>query len=277
MNTDFWAERCLFQDCKILANNGSGAAFWANNWTTLIDCVADGCATKNRSVVYGGTANKVRMMDCVVRGSNAGSAVIDGHASMLFTRCVFTNNDVALLSKAVADTFRNCLFAGNAQPVNVPDSTCENCTFAGNPAGGLYIDNASRRPVFVNCVSAANGNDANISFASGVDASGIVLTNCCIQGATAEVLARDPTGASFSPRTPRFIDAAGGNYRLAANSPLREAGLPLGWMVPGSTDLDGNPRLVSLRGKPFVPDALPDIGCYECQTRKALGTTLIMQ
>ena len=276
MNGDFWAERCLFQDCQILANNGSGAAFWANNWTTLIDCVVDGCATKNRSVIYCGAAGKLRMEDSVVRGTRAGSAVIDGQASVLFTRCAFTNNNVALLSKAVADTFRNCLFSGNAQPLNVYDSACENCTFAGNPAGGLSIDAASRRPVFVNCVSAANGDGANLVFASGVDASGVVLTNCCIEGAAADVLARDPTGASFA-RAPRFVGAAAGDYRPSIKSPLREAALPLGWMVPGSTDLDGSPRLVSLRGKPFAPGALPDIGCYECQERKALGTVVFMR
>ena len=72
-----------------------------------------------------------------------------------------------------------------------------------------------------------------------------------------------------------FANAAAGDYRPSVKSPLREAALPLGWMVPGSTDLDGSPRLVSLRGKPFAPDALPDIGCYECQERKALGTVLL--
>ena len=48
-------------------------------------------------------------------------------------------------------------------------------------------------------------------------------------------------------------------------------------MVDGATDLDGQARLTDRFGKPFAPGALPDIGCYECQERKALGTVVFMR
>ncbi len=56
---------------------------------------------------------------------------------------------------------------------------------------------------------------------------------------------------------PGFVDAAGGNYRLAAGSPLIDAGDPAGLQAgESSTDLDGNPRIVG---------AAHDVGAYEVQ------------
>ncbi len=52
---------------------------------------------------------------------------------------------------------------------------------------------------------------------------------------------------------PLFVDAAGGNFRLTANSPCRDAGLYQEWMA-GATDLDGRNRVVG---------GGVDIGAYE--------------
>ena len=64
-------------------------------------------------------------------------------------------------------------------------------------------------------------------------------------------------------KNPRFVDAANGDYRPKSNSPLRDAGRSLAWMTEEAVDLEGNPRCLAKDGKPY-PDALPDIGCYEC-------------
>jgi len=56
---------------------------------------------------------------------------------------------------------------------------------------------------------------------------------------------------------PGFVDPSGGNYRLAAGSPLIDAGDPAGLAAgESSTDLDGNPRIVG---------AAHDVGAYEFQ------------
>jgi hypothetical protein len=85
------------------------------------------------------------------------------------------------------------------------------------------------------------------------------------------------TASGLVTRSPRFVNAAAGNCRLAVNSQLREKGVLLDWMVPGATDLDGNPRVANLSGRAFAPGALPDIGCFECQERVASGTTVMVR
>jgi hypothetical protein len=56
---------------------------------------------------------------------------------------------------------------------------------------------------------------------------------------------------------PAFVDPSSGNYRLAAGSPLIDAGDPAGLAAgESSTDLDGNPRIVG---------AAHDVGAYEVQ------------
>lgn len=41
--------------------------------------------------------------------------------------------------------------------------------------------------------------------------------------------------------------------------------------MKGSLDLGGNPRIVNLKGVAYVPDALPDLGCFECVERAPIG------
>ena len=159
---------------------------------------------------------------------------------------------------------RQCLIAGNTANENVvldwnSSSRFENCTIIQKnfrvKGSGDYGTN-----VLVNCILpdaaiANSGNYANIitnslvkSVSGGTQDSGVIIGN------------------------PKFVDEANGDYRLAATSPCREKGIVLDWMAD-ATDLNGNPRLVNILGK-VAADALPDLGCYECQARGILPTVV---
>jgi len=69
-----------------------------------------------------------------------------------------------------------------------------------------------------------------------------------------------PSGGSGNfTNAPLFVDLAGGNLRLQANSPCINAGLNA--YTPAGLDLDGNPRIVG---------GTVDVGAYEFQAPTSL-------
>ena len=75
---------------------------------------------------------------------------------------------------------------------------------------------------------------------------------------------------------PKFSDAEHGDWRLRANSRARERGVVLD-RLKGSLDLGGTPRIANLKGAAYVPDALPDLGCFECVERAPNGMMMFIK
>lgn len=86
-------------------------------------------------------------------------------------------------------------------------------------------------------------------------AGATAFTNCC----TTPVPAAG-WDVGNTDQAPGFVNAAAGDYHLAAGSPCTEQGLNFAWMQhPGdarSSDLDGNPRILPRGGR-------VDIGAFE--------------
>ncbi len=172
------------------------------------------------------------------------------------------------------------LFADNGFPFKLNGGSMPalyNCTFIRN-VGGLAFDmDSSSTPAITNCVFW--GNVAKTDWPFNTQYKGapglywhpssplpdlIRLGNTVIEGGSADedlaaILAADTTGNSArltalaDEKGIRFTDAAKGDLRPRAKSPLTDAGVLCGWMA-GAYDLAGRPR---------VFNGAPDVGCYE--------------
>jgi hypothetical protein len=181
------------------------------------------------------------LIDCTLTANSAGSG--GGAAYTTLSKCVVTSNSAFFEGGgALHSTLNNCLLTGNSVPANYGGgaawSSLSNCTLTANSAfygGGTY------QGALGNCIvqfnTATNGDNH-------LDAA---LDYCC-------TTPLPPSGTGNITNDPAFVDYAGGNLRLQTNSPCINAGLNA--YAPGTTDLDGNPRIVG---------GTVDIGAYEFQ------------
>jgi hypothetical protein len=143
----------------------------------------------------------------------------------------------------------NCLIVGNfSGPIDSSGGGAEgctlyNCTLSGNWAlhggyGGGAVD-----CTLYNCIAYYNTASAGAN----CDSSS-TLNYCCTTPLPA-------TGVGNIANDPLFVDFANGNLRLQSNSPCINAGNNA--YVSGTTDLDGNPRIVG---------GMVDLGAFECQS-----------
>ena len=189
----------------------------------LSNCVLTG---NSISGAYGGTLNR-----CMVSGNSG-----DGADYCTLNNCTLTGNS----GYGAADsTLNNCAVIGNSGGAQF--CTLNNCTLSSNSGGGAYDCTLNNCIVYFN--SDANGADYDPSS---------TLNYCCTTLMPAN-------GVGNITNDPLFVDYAGGNLYLQSNSPCINSGNNA--YVVGSTDLDGNPRIVG---------GTVDIGAYEYQTPVSL-------
>ena len=216
-----------------------------------------------------------RMVDCLVE-SNAGVVL---HATpygtlsnvLVTERCRFLGNRVERIKRNTSrfGWYRGCLFVNNVFTGDLANFHSgyggglgfENCTIVSNAMGQIASGGATNAlwGIFMtNTVFALNSVKSHPALPGGDGATFVGGFNFTDD----ETIAGMTTEGLVSGVAPRFTDAGNGDYRLKPGSPLREKALPLAWMA-GTTDLDGNPRVLDRHGKVSAA-GLPDIGCYEC-------------
>jgi hypothetical protein len=235
------------------ANSGGGAYGGTLNNCTLTGnsaymdgggaygCTLGNCTLTGNSAEIGGGAYGCTLYNCTLTGNLAEDG--GGAYGGTLNNCALTGNSAEDGSGGGAyyGTLNNCTLTGNSAYMDgggAYGGTLNNCTLTGNlagSAGGAYNCTLN------NCIAYYNsGSEPNYDPSS-------TLNYCCTTPL--------PGGIGNITNTPLFVDYAGGNLRLQSDSPCINSGDNA--YVVGTTDLDGNPRIVG---------GTVDIGAYEYQT-----------
>jgi hypothetical protein len=208
-----------------LAGGSGGGAFY---------CSLNNCTLTGNSANYGGGAYDGTLNNCTLTGNSA------------LTFYAKDGIDPGIGGGAAWSTLNNCTLTGNSSEWvggGVSYGTLNSCTLSDNSAGeggGAYYSTLNNCIVYFNI--ATNGANYN------QDQYGGVLNYCC-------TTPMPTNGVGNITNAPLFVDYAGGNLRLQSNSPCINSGNNA--YVVGTTDLDGNPRIIG---------GTVDIGAYEYQT-----------
>ncbi len=267
-------ERCLLAGNTAASVNGFGGGAYMQGGVLVDSTVASNvCQRKGAGLSF--STMRAMVTNCLI-GFN--TAYDDGGgiytwpttATEIYNCRIISNQTLeigggAYLARAVI--LRNCLIAGNVA-TNVPKvggglvlnmigaqtGWVESCTIVGNRGyyrgGGVHLMNVTNS--LTNCIIYGNSvlsgpADRDLYAAAAGDTNAPAW--CCSSATWM------PPDRGNTTNAPVFQDAAGGNYRLAANSPGEDAGIALDWMAAWQ-DLDGRPRLDRLVQR-------PDMGAYE--------------
>ena len=209
---------------------GNGGGAYCENNGVLTNCVISGNFTcDGGGGVWGG-----HLFNCTLsynRSCHFGGGAYD---STLNACLVVSNTADQDGGGAYGGTLNNCLVKGNNSLMGggAMDAVLNNSTLTGNIDDGT---GCVRGCTLNNCIVYGNspGNHSSSTF----------NYSCTTP---------DPGGTGNITNNPQFVDAASGDYRLVAGSPCIDAGNNS--YVQGTTDLDGNPRIIGSN---------VDMGAYE--------------
>ncbi len=256
---------CMFRECTA----GAGGAIEASSsdLSVVRSAFIGNAAESAGGAIQSVTGSNALIVHAHFIGNSAGGAAgaYDcGAGHIVFVGCVFAGND--------GGEFGGALTSFQA----IPDVTVINSSFSGNVAAqgaGIFLAGSSPGTTLTNCILWGNESFQGTNESAQLSApepGAFSVNHSAIQGLTGSFGGVGNTGAD-----PMFIDADGADnlagtedddLRLAANSPLIDAGDNNGVPADILTDLDGNPRFVD---DPNTPDSgtgtapLVDLGAYE--------------
>ena len=257
-------------------NGNGGNVFVGENGGTIENCIIKNGSTVNAWAAGGGN---VALFNGVVR-----NCTLVGGACSVDTTNIWVNcgGSLLLFQKAATATIvvENCLITGcntanrsGSAPIGLYGGVkLVNCTVAGNDSnisgGTMLYERNDQLPQIVNCaffdntMRATPASDSQLVFCRllnyrNVDnaATDAELAACFVNCAAPVAL----NDTCLTTGAPLFVDAANGDYRLTAESPLLNAGYNTSSVEGiGLFDLIGSPRFVRR----------VDIGCFEYREPK---------
>ena len=249
---------CFFSANQSLSTNSQDASalrFAVQCGGTLRKGLINNCQFINNTSLKGTTVN-------ISQASNCNSSVV-------LNQCLIENNTSTqgtsgLVVQGGISNISNTLFNNNnstlpdfgifKRETNTEEVNFYNCTFVKNQATGSGLFTGLYPNIIANSVFWGNGTEAPISL---INYPILVnVTNSLVQGGF-------PLGTNIFDTDPKFVDFAGGNYRLSCQSPLINKGNnALGVSL---FDLDGTARIFA--------DTI-DIGAYETHVDPALANMI---
>ena len=287
----------------VVCVNGEGADTILEGFT-ITGGFANGPAWADRdgAGMYNHTSSPT-VTNCIFTGNKAshGAGMLNIDGAPTLTGCTFQNNIASngsfggggIYNHNSSPKVTHCRFLGNSGgPLggggmfNVTGSnpTLIHCTFSNNSAvgngGGIYNWNDTM-PVLINCTFRGNSaTDLGGAIYNLINSS-MTVTNCILwnndpneifdNGSSLTTVAYSDVEGGYAGQgnidaDPLFADAAGGDLRLAYNSPCIDAGDSTGlWQMEILKDLDGRIRYENIPAADtgIGPVTYLDMGAYE--------------
>ncbi len=252
-------------DSEFVGNQGSngGAVRWTTGLTRTYR-IDSSTFTDNTATGSGGAVNidlstTFTITDSVFTGNSAGSsagAFMASSSRTTIERSVFSNNSAPSGAAVGGNAYHggnytliNCLVVNNSggyaienqhRNVGTPVIDLRHCTVADNSGGGVMWNthaNAGAVTIHVrNSILSGNGNYG--IYQTKTSDPDPTLTYNNVQGHVVADYHQCSEGDGSISEDPEFVDASGGNYRLAKGSPCIDTAADLGI----TTDLDGVAR-----------------------------------
>lgn len=251
-----------FRNCRVTGNHYYGVLI-EGGVTTFEDCEFSGNfsidSLLDGSALYVYLGAQVLMIRCSLTDNGRYALLAGGNSSIGLDNCFFDRNPAAILINGANLEGRNCLIRGSGaidygsfaiSLTGQATATLDHLTVSGNNRGGVYSDSYSSL-VVTNSILYGNTHSSSTPeywqiFYS--PSNPPIVRNTCIEGIGALA------GNGNIGDSPMFVNAAAGDFHLAAGSPCRDAGSAAASPSPVEFDLDGNPRLMGCE---------VDMGAYE--------------